>query len=305
MTESTARYPSHKARLTSQTRGYFVFLVDQSYSMSDMFGNESSGMTLAQATARMINAWIEEMCIEATKTDEMKDWFDLSVIGYGTDDDGEPIVGTAFTDGALAGKERVTVPELSENISFEETVEQKFFDPSTGELETESTERPAWIRPVVRGATPLMSALYEAHRLVEEWIEQGDHKQQSLPPIVINITDAELNDEGGEYTPEQYAQSLKDLQTDDGNVLLFNCQLSPNPSDAILCPDSIEQLPANEFAHMMYRMSSDLPEAFVDQAKSNMPDLRPGAKCLAYNTADTSVMIRFFKMGTLVASQLR
>lgn len=303
MNESAPRYPSHNARLAGSTRGCFIFLVDQSYSMSDSFGNESTGMTLAQATARMINAWIEEMCLEATKGDEIKDWFDLSVIGYGTDDEGEPIVATAFTEGALSGRERVTIPELADNVAFEETVAQKFYDPSTGELVEESVKRPGWIRPVMQGGTPLMQALYEAHRLADKWIEEGNHKQQCLPPTVINITDAELNDEGGEHTPEDYADSLKELQTEDGNVLLFNCQLSPTPSDAILCPDSIEQLPADEFAQMMYRMSSDLPESFVEQVKSTnaIPDVRLGAKCLAYNTADTSRMISFFKMGTLVA----
>jgi hypothetical protein len=296
MTDSGHRfgYPSHMARLTNQNRGYFVFLINQSYSMSNMFGNESSGMTLVRAAARTINVWIEEMCIEAAKGDKMKDWFDVSVIGYSTDDEGEPIVRTMFAEGALAGKERVTVPELADNIAFEEVVEQKFFDPSTGELVAESTERPGWVRPMVQGATPLNAALYEAHRLVKEWIEQGDHKEQSLPPIVINITDAELNDEGGEYTPEQYAQRLKDLQTDDGNVLLFNWVLSPRESTAVLFPHSVEQLQGGIGLMRLYETSSQLPARFrakwnVLRWNTHLVADQPKTRCFACNISDTSI----------------
>lgn len=286
----------------SLSRGYFVFLIDQSGSMCQTFGNEAGGMTLAEATARMINNWIEEMILEATKGDSIKDWFDLSVIGYRTDNSGNPIVSSAFS-GSLAGRETVTIPELAANILFEEKIQQKFFNPATAEVETELTEKPGWIRPVTEGGTPFSMVLLEAHRLVSQWIEKGEHRQKCLPPIVINVTDAEYAEEdGNEYTPEDYAESLKDLCTDDGNVLLFTCQLSPEPSDAILCPDSIEQLPVDNFARMMFRMSSGLPASFLSQAASSIPDLRPGARCLAYNASDTSVMIRFFKMGTLIAA---
>lgn len=295
-------FPSHNVRLSSLSRGYFIFLIDQSGSMSDGFGNESGGMTLSQATARMINNWIEEMILEATKGDSIKDWFDLSVFGYRTDNDGNSIVGSVFS-GSLQGKETVTIPELAANILFEEQVQQKFFNPATGDTEMETTEKPGWIKPMAEGGTPFSAVLLEAHRLASEWIEKGDHKEKSLPPIVLNITDAEYNeDEGSEYTPEDYAESLKDLATNDGNVLLFTCQLSPNPSDTILCPDSVEQLPTENFARMMFRMSSELPGTFLEQASASIPDLRPGARCLAYNASDTSVMIRFFKMGTLVAA---
>ena len=266
-----SEYPSHNVRLSSLSRGYFIFLIDQSGSMSDGFGNESGGMTLAQATARMINNWIEEMILEATKGDTIKDWFDLSVLGYRTDTDGNPIVSSVFS-GDLQGQEAVTIPALASNILFEERVQQKFFNPATGDTELEDTEKPGWVHPIADGGTPFSAVLLEAHRLASAWIESQDHKEKCLPPIVINITDAEFNeDEGSEYTPEDYAASLKDLATDDGNVLLFTCQLSPNPSDTILCPDSIEQLPTENFARMMYRMSSELPASFLAQASESCP----------------------------------
>ena len=297
-----SEFTSHNVRLSSLSRGYFIFLIDQSGSMYERFGNEAAGMTLAEATARMINNWIEEMILEATKGDAIKDWFDLSVVGYRTDIEGRPIVGSAFS-GSLEGKEMMTIPELASNILFEEKVQQKFFNPATGEIEVEMTDKPGWIRPITEGGTPFSLVLLEAHRLASAWIETGDHREKSLPPIVINITDAEYSeDDGNEFSPEDYAASLKDLSTNDGNVLLFACQLSPNPSDAILCPDSIEQLPAENFARMMFRMSSELPESFLAQAAASIPDLRHGARCLAYNASDTSVMIRFFKMGTLIAA---
>jgi hypothetical protein len=297
-----SEFPSHNVRLSSLSRGYFIFLIDQSGSMCETFGNEATGMTLAGATARMINNWIEEMILEATKGDSIKDWFDLSVVGYRTDSEGNPIVSSAFT-GSLAGRESVTIPELANNILFEEEVQQKFYNPATAEIEVEMTEKPGWVHPVTEGGTPFSMVLLEAHRLSSQWIEAADHREKCLPPIVINVTDAEYSeDDGIQFTPEDYAESLKDLRTNDGNVLLFTCQLSPNPSDAILCPDSIEQLPTNNFARMMFRMSSELPPSFAAQAAASIPDLRPGARCLAYNASDTSVMIRFFKMGTLIAS---
>ena len=78
----------------------------------------------------------------------------------------------------------------------------------------------------------MCNALYRAYDIVDKWIQE--HKR-SFPPVVIHISDGESQD----GDPLQYAESLRSLATEDGNVLLFNCHLSETAGDPFLAESAI------------------------------------------------------------------
>lgn len=71
--------------------------------------------------------------------------------------------------------------------------------------------------------------LCRTHEIVVEWIAQHP---RSLPPIVVHMTDGESQD--GEPTP--YADAIKRLAAEDGNVMLFNCHLSMTAAEPFMFP---------------------------------------------------------------------
>src|SRR5260221_9676461 len=60
----------------------FIFIIDQSSSMSDVFGTENS-LRKADFVADVVNRTIHDLVIRCTRTEEIRDYYYLSVIGYG------------------------------------------------------------------------------------------------------------------------------------------------------------------------------------------------------------------------------
>ena len=138
--------------------------------------------------------------------------------------------------------------------------------------------------------------LYLAHQILSEWI--GQHPR-SFPPIVVHITDGESQD----GNPIPYADAVKGLATEDGNVLLFNCHLSMTAADPFMFPASDQGLP-DELARALFHMSSVLPEPFFRHGQAEGFPLQPNARGMAFN-ADMVCLIQFLNMGTQARPGLR
>jgi hypothetical protein len=279
--------------ISRQNKACFLFLLDQSYSMTEPLAN--SQRSKMQELVLAINGWLQNAVIRATGGAGVKDWMDIGVIGYRTDQQANPIVGTAL-NGALKGRELVSVVDIGEHPSRLADEMQTVPDEATGDLMQVPVQVPVWVEPVAEGGTPMCHTLYMAHGILEKWI--AEHKT-SFPPIVIHITDGESQD--GDPIP--YAESVKSLATDDGNVLLFNCHLSMTPADSFLFPHSDEILPDKE-ARTLFQMSSVLPEPIMQRAVAEHFPVQPGARGMVFN-ADLVCLLKFLDMGTRVASNLR
>jgi hypothetical protein len=283
----------YSQEISRQRKACFLFLLDQSYSMEEPLGG--SPLRKCDQLCKAINAWLQNMVIEASRP-EVRDYMDIGVIGYRTDEDANPIIEPALLGDNLSGRELVTIVDIYENPFRMETVTQQITDEETGEIFDSEAEMPIWVDPKAEGGTPMCGVLYKAYEILDKWTT--DHRQ-SFPPIVINISDGESQD--GDPTP--YAESLMSLDTDDGNVLLFNCHLSMTAADPFMFPSSDEVLP-DDLARVLFKMSSVFPGEIYERALTQGFELQPNARGMAFNV-DMVRLIKFLDMGTRAAPALR
>ena len=279
--------------ISRQNKACFLFLLDQSFSMEEPLGSSQNRKCDGLVTA--INGWLQNMAIRASGDEGIKDWMDVGVFGYRTDQNANPIIESALS-GPLAGRTLVSIAEIGNSPARIDNRTQSFPDEETGEIIEVPCEFPVWVDPVCEGGTPMCHTLYRAHEVLTEWIGRHPH---SFPPIVIHITDGESQD--GDPIP--YAESIKRLTTDDGNVLLLNCHLSMTAAEPFMFPSRSTGLP-DQLAKVLFEMSSLLPEPFARHAQMEGFQLQPGARGMAFN-ANMVCLIQFLNMGTQAAPGLR
>lgn len=281
---------AYTAEISRANPGCFLFLIDQSGSMADPFGGGAGGKRKADGVADAINRLLQNLVIRCTKAkDVVYDYFEVGVIGYGAS------VGPAFA-GALSGRELVPVSEIAKHPTRVEERMRKVEDGAGGLVE-QKVKFPIWFGPIANGGTPMCAALEYAHQILSDWVQRHP---TSYPPIVINITDGEATD----GDPTGPAQKLMSLNTQDGNLLLFNCHISSRSAAPILFPSSDEGLP-DEFARMLFKMSSVLPDSLRQAAQAEGFQVGDQARGFAFN-ADLVDVIRFLDIGTRPSSlQLR
>lgn len=271
----------------------FLFVLDQSYSMIDPLSG--SGPRKCDQLTDVMNGWLQNMIIKATGTSGVKDWMYIGVIGYRTDDQGVPIIGSALT-GPLAEQSLVPISKFNDHPLRVDQKMQQMFDEDLGEMTEFPVQVPVWVDPVFVGGTPMCHVLHHAYGVLQQWIEAHP---DCFPPILIHITDGESQD--GDPIP--YAEPIKDLATNDGNVLFFNCHLSATAADPFVFPHSDEVLP-EELARVLFRMSSILPQSLFDRAVQEGFTLQSNARGMVFN-ADMISLLQFLDMGTRVAKNLR
>ena len=148
---------------------------------------------------------------------------------------------------------------------------------------------PVWLHPHAEYGTPMCEALDYAARSIENWV---GHFPDSFPPIVINVSDGNATD----GDPEPLAQRIMDLQTNDGNALMFNIHLSEMATMPIQFPDTEEGLP-DELAVRLFRISSVLPEASRNLAASLDLQMSEYSRGFVFN-ADMTSLVQFLDIGT-------
>lgn len=280
--------------ISRATPACVLFLLDQSLSMEEPLGGGDKQK--CEALADAVNSLLQNMILRCTK-DTFFDYFDVALIGYTTAPNGDPIIGSALK-GALAEESKdgfIKISRLNENPLRIEDRMRKVYDAETGTFSEFPEKCNVWLEPAKVGGTPMCHALLHAHKMLDAWTAAH---MDCFPPIIFHITDGESQD--GDAKP--YAESVKSLATNDGNVLVFNCHLSKQMADQIIFPSSVEMLP-DEFARDLYYMSSVFPESINKRAKIEGFDVKDGARGFVYN-ADMVSLVQFLKIGT-VANVLR
>jgi hypothetical protein len=263
----------------------FLFLVDQSGSMSDKMTSER---TKAQFVADVLNRTLMNLVTRCTKADGVRDYFQLGVIGYG---DSGPSNGFS---GSLGSSYLNPISAIEAGPLRVETRKRKTEDGAGGIVE-QSVKFPVWFEPRASGGTPMCAAITKAAEELAAWC---DAHPNSYPPTVLHVTDGESTD----GDPEHLAESLKQLQTNDGQVLLLNLHVSSRPGIPIAFPASASSLP-DAYAEQLFRMSSGLPEHLIRFAQEKGHSVSSESRGFMFN-AEAAEIVDFFDIGTR-AAQLR
>lgn len=271
----------YTAEISRANPSCFLFLIDQSGSMQDPLGGGESTKKKADAVADAINRLLQNLVIKCAKSEGVRDYYNVGVIGYGSR------VGPAFI-GALAGKELVPISEIA-NMPARIEERTKKTDDGAGGLVDQTIKFPIWFDAVADGGTPMCNAMTRAHSILSTWLNQYP---DCFPPIVIHITDGESTD----GDPTSAANDIKNLTSTDGNVLLFNVHLSSENASPIQFPDSEVGLP-NQYAQMLFRISSTLPNYMRSFAQQEGFSVSDGTRGFVFN-AEIVALIKFLDIGT-------
>jgi len=285
------------SEISSKNPMALIFLIDQSSSMNNFCEINSIGakkVPISYAVSDVINSTIEEIINRCQKSEGVMDYFNVAVIGYGRNDCTNLLLKNNFS-----GNFWCKPSDLKNNYLEAKTIKQEVV--IRGRIYIEEHHQRIWIKPIANGKTLMKKALILSKELLEEWVK--DH-EDSFPPIIFNIVGSKVSDVNNFYELIEIAKDIKQIKTNDGNVLLFNCHISNNNNiSPVIFPESeVEILDGDFFSYILFVMSSDIPEIFFEDITEifgkNSPYIK--GKCMAYNS-NISSMIRLIDIGTRAA----
>jgi len=276
---------SYDAQISRLNPTAFLFVVDQSGSMSDPM---SIGRSKAEFVSDALNRTLMNLIGRCTKAGGVRDYFEVGVIGYGGRG-----VDNGFS-GVLGARVLNPVSAIEQSPTRVEDRKRKMDDGAGGIVET-SVKFPVWFEPRADGGTPMRAALTKAAEELAAWC---DAHPESYPPTVLHVTDGE----SGDGDPEEIATSVAQLRTNDGPVVVMNIHVSALGADTIKFPSSESGLP-DSHAKLLFRMSSLLPQHLAAFAKDKGYNVSPESRGYMFN-AEAGEIVDFFDIGTR-ASQLR
>ena len=282
----------YTADISRNNPACFLFLLDQSGSMTGALGGHP-GLRKMDGAADAINRVLDAVSQRCSQGLDIRDYFHIGIITYTTDGGGRSTLGTALP-GTSPEQPFLTVSQVVEVAEVEER-QVKESDGAGGLVEV--TRRvPVWLRPTASYGTPMCEALSAASKALQDWTAQHP---DSYPPMVINVTDGDATD----GNPEPLAQEVMALGTNDGSVLLYNAHLSEMSAMPVQYLAEESDLPPDEYAARMFRMSSVFPDPVRDLAASMGLPVTQGSRGYVFN-ADMVALVQFLDIGTRAASNL-
>lgn len=269
---------------SSATPGYIIFLVDQSGSM---IGDYTGGKNKAEFTALVINRTINDLIFTNSAGDKIKDRVFISIIGYGgkggnSVDDIRSDYLSAFADSPLRT----------------EKVKKKVSDGAGGLVEIEE-EMAIYLEPTCprNGLTPMGEALDFAKQLIEGWISK---KPDNPAPVIINVSDGMpytgVNAMEDAEKAISVASSIMNVNTNDGNPILFNVHLGQPPFNESKF-ESNENKILDEEGKLLFKISSKVPETYRDAAKKHEFVTSEDSRGFVSN-AGPETLIKFINFGS-------
>ena len=267
--------------ITRAHRTAFLLLIDQSGSMNEPLCFRGREMTKAEAVAAITNDLIFELIERARRDDGVRDYYDLTVLGYSGDDEVRSLLPEDRKTMSVGELARMPIPLRTE------TVEHRLPD---GTIALRDIPTPAWIEPRAAGQTPMYEALCEVHEIVDQWCARRENAE-SFPPVVFNITDGEATDCNDEEL-RNIAQRIRALGTDDGKVLLINIHIAADTTGrTVFFPSDDEADLPNRYARVLYDCSSPMPELFegaIREAKG--PGAMPPFRGMSFNASAVELL---------------
>jgi hypothetical protein len=229
----------------------------------------------------VVNHTLHDLVIRCTKTEEVRNYYYVSVIGYGR------TVGTCFS-GPLAARNLVSIAEVADYPLQVKSSYKRVSDGAGGWVEI-PVRYPIWIHPAADGKTPMCDALAKVKDILLQWLTEHP---DGFPPTVLHLTDGESSD----GDPNEIGQEIMSLGTRDGRVLLFNCHISTRRKEKIEYPSDERSLP-DGFARSLFQISSPLPVNFLAAAAQLGVAATGGSRGFVFN-GDPSSIVQFYEIGT-------
>ncbi len=265
---------TYQAEISRANPTAFLFLIDQSGSMADVFRQSDTPMRKDVFVAEALNRTLHNLVIRCNKNEGIRDYFHLSIIGYG----GQvaPILG-----GSLQGQTSIPISILGASPERIEDRMRKEPDGAGGFID-KSVKFPIWVDPVSQGGTPMCAAFTQAIDVLRDWIAQH---RAAFSPMVFHFTDGESTD----GSPVDLARELTSLSTDDGQVLLYNVHVSATSPFPLRFPKSTDQMP-DAYASQLLSISSPLIPRFADLFSASTGQvLSTDNRCLIYNAGPEEI----------------
>ncbi|WP_027404982.1 vWA domain-containing protein [Aphanizomenon flos-aquae] len=278
----------YSAEISRTNPTAFLFAIDRSGSMSE---STPEGMVKAQMLSDVMNRLFSDLILKCAKSEGIRNYFEVGVIGYDT------TVGIVNPLTGALSQEWINPISLFETnpLRLEER-KKKIPDGAGGIIET-TVKFPVWFDPMAEGATPMCSALQTAYDVLNYWCATHPN---AYPPLFVHITDGQSTD----GDPEELAQNIQQLSTNDGNVLVFNIHLSSKGGKEVIMPSSVYGLPDN-YAEKLFRMSSYLPSSMAAMAKrERIEGVSSESRCFAYNVQDLATLVALLDIGTRAAMDI-
>lgn len=279
----------YKQSITRAHRTAFVLLIDTSGSMAEEVAFRGRLMPKAEAVASITNSLLFELLARTRRTEGVRDYYDVAVLGYGGDDCVRSLLPT--------DKELINMQELAALpvTTRREQIELRLPD---GRIDLREVQTPCWVTPQAAGQTPMLEALRIARDLLAEWVARPEHRE-SFPPVVFNITDGEATD-GLSDELRSVADQLRALETADGHVLLINIHIAPDTQERTLFfPGNDEPLHPNRYASLLYDCSSEMPSCFDEAIRAIKGAAAiPPFRGMSFNASPTE-LLAMLDIGTI------
>lgn len=261
----------------SKHPGLLVYLIDLSGSMA------SNGKI--DNVIEIIESASEFLIGQSRDHGKLQNDFSISIMGYNSD--------TTI----LFPKKNFYASVIDLDNAMEESYKKQ--EPF---INKEKEAKPQW-------QTFTAKAFRKTTEVVRRWIEDQERNgvKQIPVPIVIHITDGypyegEDTEESARKDALQAAEELKAISVPDGNTLLFNIHIDPNPElKALSFPDTA---PLDEERRFLFEATSVIPESYRKKAIAVFPgiDFNDKSRFMASNESDKIKLAKLIVFGSVVSS---
>jgi len=277
----------YSAQISRVNPACILILVDQSGSMKEPFGNNPD-TPKDRVVADSVNRLIQNLVLRSAKADGVRDYFHVGVIGYGH------TLNTLY-GGRVPFDVLKPISQIASKPLRIETRTNTTYDREGKPRETQ-VKLPIWYEAKANGKTPMVEAVSAAVLAVTQFVGAFPN---AFPPLVLNLTDGIPSD----GNPQAMAKALRNIATSDGNVLMFNLLLATAPGPPVYFLAD-EDLLADKFSKLLFRMSSVLPQKVLDAARSDGFQPEPNARGVVFN-ADPTAVVRFLDIGTRIGTGVK
>lgn len=228
-----------------------LLLVDRSASMNRTIEQYGRKIRKCELAAQWANRFIAGLIDEAGRRNVPLDSIHVGIIGYSTDNLGEPLILPLLqpqSSSAEAGSEPLTLAVIQRSAKRD------------------------WITPQAAGGSPMCAALVHAAGTLRKWLR--DHADGSVR-LVLHFTDGFARD-GNPLPP---ARALQELHAPASPALLLNlCLAEASETGANAGDRSRSALYAASVQALLHESSSTLPESLLPLTRTCCPAAFPTAR---------------------------